>query len=266
MSRQVAAQVDDEPDLWRALANPWRRRLLDLLRERPATTGALARELPELSRFAVMQHLGVLTDAGVVLVERRGRDRVNHLNAVPLREWYERWVQPMADAGSAELLAFKRAVEREEDVMTTSSATDTIRTVRLSFELRIAASAQRTFEVMTQRVLDWYPHTYGDDRTRAVVIEPQVGGRHYEDWGDGAGHLYGHVTAYDPPNHWATRGRLSPGTTLDTEYEITETDGGVIVHVTKVAVGPLTEDEAAGIAEYGDLRSYAAAIETLAVG
>src|SRR6266571_1157973 len=83
-----------EPDLWRALASPWRRRLLDLLREAPATTGALAEQIPELSRFAVMQHLGVLADAGVVIAERRGRDRVNYINPVPLREWYERWVQP----------------------------------------------------------------------------------------------------------------------------------------------------------------------------
>ena len=86
-----------EPDLWRALASPWRRRVLDLLREGPATTSALAAQLPELSRFAVMQHLGVLADAGVVIAERRGRDRYNYLNPVPLREWYERWVQPLAD-------------------------------------------------------------------------------------------------------------------------------------------------------------------------
>src|SRR3984957_16020667 len=85
-----------ESDLWRALASPWRRRLLDLLRSAPATTGGLAERIPELSRFAVMQHLGVLVDAGLVIPERRGRDRVNHLNAVPLREWYERWGQPMA--------------------------------------------------------------------------------------------------------------------------------------------------------------------------
>src|SRR5580704_17681367 len=110
-----AAQADaPDPDLWRALASPWRRRLLDLLRDAPATTGALASQLPELSRFAVMQHLGVLTDAGVVIVERRGRDRMNYLNPVPLREWYERWVQPMADAGSYELLAIKRAAEEAE--------------------------------------------------------------------------------------------------------------------------------------------------------
>ncbi|HTZ92721.1 MAG TPA: helix-turn-helix domain-containing protein [Streptosporangiaceae bacterium] len=46
------------------MASPWRRRLLDLLRNGPATTGALAGQIPELSRSAVMQHLGVLADAG----------------------------------------------------------------------------------------------------------------------------------------------------------------------------------------------------------
>jgi DNA-binding transcriptional ArsR family regulator/uncharacterized protein YndB with AHSA1/START domain len=259
----VAAQAAAaEPDLWRALASPWRRRLLDLLSEAPATTGALARRLPELSRFAVMQHLGVLTEANVVIAERRGRDRINHLNPVPLREWYERWVQPLANAGSAELLALRRAVETGGDSMT--SAIEPIRTVRLAFELRIEASAARTFEVMTQQSLDWFPHTYGGDRVRRIVVEPRVGGRHYEDWGDDRGHLYGQVTAFYPPTGWATRGRLSPGTILDTEYELTEQDGSVLVRVTKVAVGPFSEQEAAGIAQYGDISGYASAIEKLA--
>ena len=261
----AAVPAAGEPDLWRALASPWRRRLLDLLRDGPATTGALARQIPELSRFAVMQHLGVLADAGVVLIERRGRDRFNYLNAVPLREWYERWVQPLADIDAAALLAFKRAVETGEDAMPV--ATESVRTVRLAYELRVRASAQRTFEVMTQQVMDWFPHTYGGDRVRAVVVEPRVGGRHYEDWGGENGHLYGQVTLFDPPRAWSTRGRLSPGTVLDTEYELTEEPGPVtVVRVTKVAVGPISDEEAAGIAKFGDIRSYAPAIEALAAG
>lgn len=258
------ALSDAEPDVWRALASPWRRRLLDLLRDEPATTGALAAQLPELSRFAVMQHLGVLSDAGLVIAERRGRDRINHLNPVPLREWYERWVQPLADTGSAELLALKRPVETGESPM--SGSVEPIRTVRLAYDLHIDASAQRTFEVMTQQTLDWLPHTYGGDRTRRVVLEPRVGGQHYEDWGESAGHLYGHVTVYDPPARWSTRGRLTGGTILDTDYELTDEANGVRVHVTKVAVGPLNEEEAAGIAEYGDIRPYAPLIESLAAG
>lgn len=269
MSRGAAATATasaaEEPDLWRALASPWRRRLLDLLRNGPATTGALAAQIPELSRFAVMQHLGVLADAGVVLAERRGRDRFNYLNPVPLREWYERWVQPLADADAATLLALRRTVETGGDAM--PIATEPVRTVRLAYELRIRASAQRTFEVMTRQSLDWFPHTWGGDRVRAVVLEPRVGGRHYEDWGGEQGHLYGQVTLFDPPQAWATRGRLSPGTVLDTEYELIEEPGPVtVVRVTKVAVGPISDEEAAGIATFGDIRGYAPAIEALAAG
>src|SRR5580692_6028286 len=117
----AAVPAAEEPDLWRALASPWRRRLLDLLRDGPATTGALARQIPELSRFAVMQHLGVLADAGVVLIERRGRDRFNYLNPVPLREWYERWVQPLADVDAASLLTLKRTAETGTDAMPMSA-------------------------------------------------------------------------------------------------------------------------------------------------
>jgi DNA-binding transcriptional ArsR family regulator len=269
MTREAAptatAPAAGEPDLWRALASPWRRRLLDLLRDGPATTGALAAQIPELSRFAVMQHLGVLADAGVVLVERRGRDRFNYLNPVPLREWYERWVQPLADIDAAALLALKRTVETGGDKMPV--AMESVRTVRLAYELRIRASAQRTFEVMTRQVLDWFPHTYGGDRVRAVVVEPRVGGRHYEDWGGETGHLYGQVTLFDPPRAWATRGRLSPGTVLDTEYELTEEPGPVtVVRVTKAAVGPISDEEAAGIGTFGDIRRYTPAIEALAAG
>lgn len=266
MSRVATASrpVAGEPDLWRALASPWRRRLLDLLQDAPATTGALAVEIPELSRFAVMQHLGVLTEAGVVIAERRGRDRINYLNPVPLREWYERWVQPLADTGAAGLLALKRTVEEGERSM--PGAIEPIRTVRVASELLIHASAKRTFEVMTQQALEWYPHTYGGDRVRRVVLEPRVGGQLYEDWGEGRGHLYGQVTVYDPPTRWATRGRLSAGTILDTEYELTEEPGAVRARVTMVAVGPLTQEEAAAIASYGDLSGYAPVIEELAAG
>jgi DNA-binding transcriptional ArsR family regulator len=256
------AEPSAEPDVWRALASPWRRRLLDQLRSAPATTGALAAAIPELSRFAVMQHLGVLVEAGLVVPERRGRDRVNHLNPVPLREWYERWVQPLADTGAAELLALKRTVEKGTNGM--SDPTEPIRIVRLVYDLRINATAERTFEVMTQHMFDWRPTTYGGARTRRVVLEPRVGGAHFEDWGASAGHLYGHVTVYDPPTRWATRGWLTGGTILDSDYELSESNGAVRVHVIKVAVGPLTEDEAVGVAEHGDYRPYTAAIESLA--
>jgi DNA-binding transcriptional ArsR family regulator len=264
LTPSVPVRTGEAADVWRALSSPWRRRLLDRLRQAPATTGELAAGLPELSRFAVMQHLGVLVEAGLVLPERRGRERVNHLNPVPLRQWYERWVHPMADAGAGDLLALKRYVEKGTNEM--PDQTEAIRTVRLAYDLHINASAERTFEVMTQRMHDWRPVGYGGERIRRVVLEPRVAGAHYEDWGESAGHLYGHVTVFDPPRRWATRGALSHGTLLDSDYELTEQYGGTRVHVTKTAVGPLTAEEADGIAQHGDYRPYADAIEQLATG
>jgi DNA-binding transcriptional ArsR family regulator len=69
--------------VWQALADPTRRWVLELLSERPRTTGALC-GASELSRFAIMKHLKVLAAAGLVLVERRGRERWNRLDARPL--------------------------------------------------------------------------------------------------------------------------------------------------------------------------------------
>jgi len=97
--------------VFKALADPTRRSLLDALRDGPATTGALCASHPEMSRYGVMDHLRVLHEAGLITVERKGRTRWNHLNPVPIREVYLRWVQPIAETSADELLGLKRAAE-----------------------------------------------------------------------------------------------------------------------------------------------------------
>jgi DNA-binding transcriptional ArsR family regulator/uncharacterized protein YndB with AHSA1/START domain len=241
--------------VWRALGNPARRQILDSLRNGPRTTGQLAAELPGLSRFAVMQHLGVLVEADLVLVRRQGRERFNYLNPVPLRRWYERWIVPLADVAAAEMLALQRSIEREGGQGPVAVAVDEFRTVRIQTELRLRAPAQRVFEALTTRT-GWFPATYGEDRVREIVLEPRVGGAYYEDWGDGRGHLYGHITEYDPPLGLAYRGRLHPGSILDTEYALEEAGKETILKVSKVAVGPMTEEEARGIHKYGDIKNF----------
>lgn len=98
--------------IWRALADATRRRILDLLRRRPLTTSELASEF-EVSRFAVMKHLAVLVDASLVLVEWRGRERLNHLNPVPIQQIHRRWIRPFEEHGSDQLLRLKRQLERD---------------------------------------------------------------------------------------------------------------------------------------------------------
>ncbi len=101
----------DLDPVWKALADPSRRAILDRLRDGPRTTGELVRPF-DLSRFAVMKHLCVLERAGLVVVQRRGRERWNYLNPVPIQAIYERWITPYAALWAMDLLDLKRTVER----------------------------------------------------------------------------------------------------------------------------------------------------------
>ncbi len=102
----------EDARIWKALGSPHRRALLDALRDSAKTTTALCEVLPHLSRYAVMQHLGVLEQAGVVLVRREGRERWNELNAVPIQRELERWLNGFQQASASQLLAFERHLEK----------------------------------------------------------------------------------------------------------------------------------------------------------
>jgi len=104
--------TDDPLDpVFKALASSARRKLLDLLKGGALTTSDLCAAFPELSRYAVMQHLGVLEKAGLVVSEKQGRTRYNHLNAVPIQRVYDRWVSQYAGHWSQALTMLKRSIE-----------------------------------------------------------------------------------------------------------------------------------------------------------
>ncbi len=110
---QATSQEEDLDPVWRALANPIRRKMLDLLRQGPRTTGDLAAEFPELSRFAVMQHLGVLEEAKLVVPRKSGRRRFNYLNPIPIQQMYQRWVSQFQRPWAESLVALKGELEGE---------------------------------------------------------------------------------------------------------------------------------------------------------
>jgi DNA-binding transcriptional ArsR family regulator len=84
--------ANDLDPVWKALSDPTRRAILDLLHAGPRTTTEIVEAFPHLTRFGVMKHIDVLRDASLVLTREEGRQRVNSLNAVPIRQIYERWV------------------------------------------------------------------------------------------------------------------------------------------------------------------------------
>ncbi len=103
--------MEELDKVWKALADPTRRAILDLLRNGPRTTTEIVQAFPKLTRFGVMKHLEVLRASGLVQTRESGRLRVNSLNAVPIRQIYERWVNRFADLWSDRLLRLKEEAE-----------------------------------------------------------------------------------------------------------------------------------------------------------
>lgn len=102
---------DDLDAVFKALANPMRRRICDELKLRPLTTKQLAACFPELDRTTVMLHLRVLEEAGLVVPVRKGRERFNYLDAMPIQAIQERWIGPYAAVAAGQLHRLKRELE-----------------------------------------------------------------------------------------------------------------------------------------------------------
>jgi DNA-binding transcriptional ArsR family regulator len=104
---------DDLDVVWKALSDSTRRSILDFLRPGPRTTTEIVEAFPQLTRFGVMKHIDVLREAGLILTREEGRQRVNSLNVVPIRQIYERWVGRFEELWSSHLLRIKDHAEGE---------------------------------------------------------------------------------------------------------------------------------------------------------
>jgi DNA-binding transcriptional ArsR family regulator len=100
--------------VFKALADPTRRGLLDELFKRDGQSlSALENGLP-MTRFGVMKHLKVLEEANLVVTRRRGREKLHYLNPVPIQQVYERWVSKYAQPVAAGLTGLKRELEEDQ--------------------------------------------------------------------------------------------------------------------------------------------------------
>lgn len=109
----MSTRIEDDPlaATWKALSNPLRRSMLDALRERALNTGELAGRFPQVSRFAVMQHLKVLERGGLVMRRRKGRQCFHHLNPMPIQQIYHRWVRQFQEPWAEALVSMKAQLE-----------------------------------------------------------------------------------------------------------------------------------------------------------
>jgi uncharacterized protein YndB with AHSA1/START domain len=169
-------------DVFRALADPTRRSLLDeLFAEDGQTLSALEARLP-MTRFGVMKHLKVLEEAGLVKTRRRGREKLHFLNPVPIRLVHDRWVSKYAEPWAATLSGLKQTLEKET-------------TMEKVFEIYIKTTPERLWEAITSSELR-AKYTFG-----VGIQSDWTQGSRYEAKHDGAGITIseGENLEVDPP-------------------------------------------------------------------
>jgi uncharacterized protein YndB with AHSA1/START domain len=154
-------------EVFRALADPTRRSLLDELFEQDGQTlSALERRLP-MTRFGVMKHLKVLEEAGLLKTKRQGREKLHYLNPVPIRLVHDRWVSKYAAPWAAALSGLKQALEKEDGM-------------EKVFEIYIKTTPERLWEALTDNEMKAM-YSFG------VGIE--------SDWKTGSSYKSGHAVA-----------------------------------------------------------------------
>jgi uncharacterized protein YndB with AHSA1/START domain/DNA-binding transcriptional ArsR family regulator len=165
--------------VFKALADPTRRRLLDqLFKKDGQTLSALERRLP-MTRFGVMKHLRVLEKAGLVVTKRRGREKLHFLNPVPIRLVHDRWVSKYAEPWAATLSDLKHKLED--------------RTMVKVFEIYIKTTPERLWKALTDTEMR-RKYAFG-----AVVTSDWTPGSRYEGTGMGTPILEGENLEVDPP-------------------------------------------------------------------
>ncbi len=105
--------MTDDDRVFKALADPSRRFLLDLLFKRDGRTLTELESELEMTRFGVAKHLKVLEEAGLVVPRRSGREKLHFLNPVPIRQIHDRWIDKYTEHRTAALIDLKRQLEEE---------------------------------------------------------------------------------------------------------------------------------------------------------
>ena len=235
--------------VWHALRDPTRRRLLDLMRERPHTTGELCAAVPQLSRVNVIKHLKLLEEVDLVRVQPRGRERWNHLNVVPLQEITERWIRPFEAQWAGRLWRLRSLAEHAEEGVPAvgTDSDDTVRIVRVDQWVHIRADRPRVWDLLTRDPGAWWgsPYVISEDRV-GLRLDLSPGGLLWEDWGDGQGWTWGTVRGFRRPECLELAGTFMLPGAVDgsATFELSTEDGGVVVRLRQTALGTISDEDA----------------------
>jgi DNA-binding transcriptional ArsR family regulator/uncharacterized protein YndB with AHSA1/START domain len=231
---------------WKALADPVRREILDLLREEPRTTGDICDAFDHLTRFGVLSHMTVLKKAGLVRVERRGRERINRIDPEPLREAYEDWIRNYEVLWAGKLGRLKKFIERKgEEAAMTDDALPVANLVTFNIEQQIdfKASPADVFGALTLDIGEWWGQPHLHDDARDVVLDPMPGGLVKQVTRDGGGNVMFTVQAVRRDRLLVLNGTMGMPNTIQmiVRFELEPIKGGSTRLLLKHwAIGDLT--------------------------
>jgi DNA-binding transcriptional ArsR family regulator/uncharacterized protein YndB with AHSA1/START domain len=232
--------------IWKALSEATRRSILELLKEQPRTTGFLCDHFRQLSRFAVMKHLGILHDAGLVIIKREGKFRWNFINGAPIQEIYDRWMSRYAAPLTASMLGLKRHLEQSPKGDRKMSAPKEVSTKHIELELVIQAPRERVWQAIVKEIGKWWRKDFYVHENARFVLEANPGGRLYEDAGNGAGGLWGSIMNIAPPKWLQWVGHLAPQyggpATSIVDLRLEEFEGATKLYLTDALFGRLQEE------------------------
>jgi len=179
--------VDEDALVFRALADPTRRAILDTLFEQDGqSVSALGTRSPEMTRFGVMKHLRILEEANLVSTAKAGRAKLHYLNPVPIAQLADRWISKYAAPFTSALAGLDRAA-REPSGVTLSHPAHV-------YQIYIAATPEQVWTAITDS--DWtrrYLHS-------TAFVEPPAAGQPYLTvLPDGRAAIDGMIEAMSPP-------------------------------------------------------------------
>ncbi|WP_134701994.1 metalloregulator ArsR/SmtB family transcription factor [Ammoniphilus sp. YIM 78166] len=229
-------------DIFKALAHPSRVEILDYLKDGPLTTGELSDKF-NVSRYAIMKHLNILESAGLVVVRRQGRIRLNFLHALPLQQLYNRWVSQYESQLASSLLRLKNNLEDHKgdlNNMENNQEKIAMSSFQIEQEVVINVPRERVFQALTDEINEWWAIRLGTPDSK-FTFEPKINGLFYEDWGNGQGSVWGTVIYFKEHEEIRLNGLLGMQGAVNSNYiyKLEERGNSTLLKLSHQAAGLL---------------------------